>query len=125
VTGRGRPAVPGAGPGRPAVQSKIKAGETPGNSRSRPNRATGDFPILIPGQMPNARFSGEKNGPGKTGDFPISRFPDSPIPDWRLAGSINCSGLGVYSAASIMPLSAVTGSMRPAGAYWRDSDCAK
>ena len=67
---------------------------------SRPNRETGDFPIPDFGRIGNRgfppRFPAKKSGIGAdSGD---------PIPDSRVSPSINRSELGVYSAASIMPV---------------------
>ena len=65
----------------------------------RPNRETGDFPI--PGQTGNRGFpprfpaKNRESGPIRGIQFPITR---------RVSPSINRSGLGIYSAASIMPV---------------------
>ena len=68
------------------------------DSRFPAKSGIGDFPIPRPNRESGipSPIPGKKSGIGAdSGD---------PIPDYRVSPSINRSGLGIYSAASIMPV---------------------
>ncbi len=67
------------------------------DSRSRPNRESGDFPI--PDSRPNREWGVPSPIPGKK-----NRESGDPIPDSRVTSEHQPQWTRIYSAASIMPV---------------------
>ena len=70
------------------------------DSRFPAKSGIGDFPI----PRPNRESGIPSPIPGKKSGLGIGADSGDPIPDYRVSPSINRSGLGIYSAASIMPV---------------------